>query len=69
MNFGDNGQGTRGPNFQLKDATLGCYLHLTGANVPDTMKVGDNLRVVVAVDGFDPGSCLFLLKPVSTEYR
>lgn len=33
------------------------------------MNVGDNLRITASVVGFEQKSCLFLLKPISTEYR
>ena len=69
VNFGDNGQGTKGPNFQFRDVNLSYDLHLTGLGIPDSMTVGDNLRIAAAVDRFEPKSCLFLLKPVTTEYR
>lgn len=69
VNFGDNGQGTQGPNFQFRDVSIVSDLHLTGPNIPDTMKVGDNLRITAKVKEFPPQSCLLLLEPVSTEYR
>ena len=54
-----------GPNFQYND--VGTFdLHLTGANVPDSIGVGDNLHIVATVDEFDRESCLFVLEPVST---
>ncbi len=69
VTFGDNGRGTKGPNFQFRDVNLTFDLHLSGSNIPETIRVGDNLRVVAAVDTFEPNTCLFLLKPVSTQYR
>jgi hypothetical protein len=44
-------------------------LHLTGANIPDSIGVGDNLRVVARVGEFNPDSLLFFLEPISTQYR
>lgn len=57
-----------GPNFQYND--VGTFdLHLTGATAPDSISVGDNLRIVATVNEFDRDSCLFVLEPVSTEVR
>lgn len=69
VTFGDDGQGTKGPNFQFRDVNITYDLHLTGSNVPEYVNVGDNLRVTATVDEFEPKTCLFLLEPVSTEYR
>lgn len=68
VNLGDDGQGTAGPNFQFRDVNLVNDLHLTG-NVPDSMAVGDNLRVTATIVGQEKDSCLFLLTPVTTQYR
>ena len=40
-----------------------------GPNIPDSMKVGDKLRIKATVEEYEPNTCLFLLDPVSTEYR
>jgi len=69
VNFGDDGQGTKGPNFVFEDVNIVSDLHLTGPNLPDTMKVGDNLRITAKVGEFPPNQCRLLLTPVSTEYR
>lgn len=69
VNFGDDGLGTKGPNFQFRDVSIVSDLNLTGDNVPDSMRVGDNLRITAEVDEFEPNTCLFLLEPVVTEYR
>lgn len=69
VNFGDNGKGTKGPAFQFRDVNLTYDLKLTGANIPDTVKVGDNLHITATVEEYEANSCLFLLEPVSTQYR
>jgi hypothetical protein len=57
-----------GPSFQFRDVGI-LDLNLVGANVPDFIGAGDNLRVIATVEEFDSNSCLFLLDPVSTEVR
>lgn len=57
-----------GPTFQFQDVGI-TDLGLTGPNIPDQLRSGDNIKVVATVGGYDPGSCLFQLDPVSTEYR
>lgn len=69
VNFGDDGKGTKGPAFQIRDVNITYDLKLTGANIPDNVRVGDNLRVTAAVDEYEAKSCLFLLEPVSIQYR
>lgn len=44
-------------------------LNLTGANIRDTLDVGDNLHIVARVGAFSPDSTLFLLDPVATRFR
>jgi hypothetical protein len=58
-----------GPNFQFRDVNVTYDLKLTGPNIPDTIGVGQNLRVVAKVDTFITNQCLFLLDPVSTQLR
>jgi hypothetical protein len=60
---------TIGPNFQFKDVNIVSDLHLTGANIPDTLGVGRNLHIVASVEGFNRVQELFFLKPISTEVR
>ena len=69
VNFGDEGQGTKGPAFQFRDVSITGDLNLTGANIPASMSVGDNLRLTATVIKYEEQSCLLLLDPVSTEYR
>ncbi|MGJ9402418.1 DUF4839 domain-containing protein [Arthrobacter sp. KK5.5] len=58
-----------GPNFQFRDVNTTHDLHLTGANIPDSIGVGDNLRLVARVGDFDPDKILFFLEPISTQFR
>jgi hypothetical protein len=58
-----------GPAFQFRDVNATSDLHLTGSNIPDSIGVGDNLRLTAQIDRFEGNSCLFLLKPLSTESR
>ena len=57
-----------GPAFQFRDVNY-YDLHLTGPNVPDSVGQGINLRITAEVGEYETSSCLFLLKPVSTEVR
>jgi len=57
-----------GPAFQFRDVNT-FDLHLTGENIPDTLGVGDNLRVTAEVGEFIPEQCLFLLEPEETTFR
>lgn len=57
-----------GPAFQVRDA--GTFdLHLTGDESPETVGVGDNLRITAEVDRYIPEQCLLLLEPVETIVR
>ena len=58
-----------GPVFQFRDVNTSFDLHLSGENVSDTIGVGDNLRVTAQVGEYEDKSCLFLLKPMKTEFR
>lgn len=58
-----------GPSFQLRDVNTTSDLHLTGDNIPDHIGVGDNIHIVAQVEEFEPDSLLFLLKPISTQFR
>lgn len=57
-----------GPTFQFRDVGI-ADLHLTGPNIPDQIRAGDNLKIVAKVGSFDSGNCLFQLDPVSVEFR
>jgi hypothetical protein len=58
-----------GPNFQFRDVNIINDLHLAGSNIPDTIGMGTNLRIVAEVGEYNSTSGLFLLEPVRTEVR
>ena len=58
-----------GPNFQFRNVNVTYDLKLTGPNIPDTIGVGQNLRVLARVNTYVSNQCLFLLDPVSTQVR
>jgi hypothetical protein len=58
-----------GPNFQFKDVNIVSDINLIGSNIPDTIGMGQNLRVKATVKEYDEKSELLLLEPVSTEIR
>lgn len=58
-----------GPNFQFRDVNITNDLQLTGPNIPDTIGVGQNLRLVAKVEGFNGAQELFFLEPVQTSFR
>jgi hypothetical protein len=67
---GDKGaNSSAGPFFQFQNVNTTTDLHLTGANLPDSLKVGDKLHVVAQVDAYNSANCLFYLTPVSTQIR
>ncbi|QES57703.1 DUF4839 domain-containing protein [Streptomyces venezuelae] len=66
---GDEGPKTgTGPAFTYQDVNT-QQLKLTGQDVPAGVRAGDRFRFVAEVGEFDAKSCLFFLKPVSTETR
>lgn len=66
---GDRGpESVRGPAFKFADVNA-FDLHLTGANVPDSVGLGDLVHVVARVGEYNPVQCMFFLEPVSTEIR
>ena len=66
---GDAGGPNPGPGFQYRDVNTTYDLRYVGDNIPDHIGEGDNLRVTARVETFEEQSCLFLLEPVSTEFR
>lgn len=58
-----------GPNFQFRDVNITNDLGLIGSNVADSIGIGDNFYFVARVGEFDPNLTLFLLEPVTTEFR
>ncbi|MFD6567167.1 DUF4839 domain-containing protein [Micromonospora profundi] len=66
---GDKGpKSVVGPAFKFEDVNV-PDLHLTGANIPNSVGIGDLLHVVARVGRYNPDQCLFFLEPVSTEIR
>ncbi|GAB3302542.1 DUF4839 domain-containing protein [Pseudoclavibacter terrae] len=57
-----------GPNFLFRDFNY-SDLNLTGANVPDEIRGGENVRVTATLDEFVVQQCLFLVEPVETAMR
>lgn len=57
-----------GPQFQFRDVSM-ADLHLSGTDVPDSVRQGDNLRVTARVEEYERESCQLLLDPVSTAVR
>ena len=61
---GDKGANSSvGPFFQFQNVNTTTDLHLTGANIPDSLQVGDKLHVVAQVDGYNSTSCIFTSRP------
>jgi hypothetical protein len=65
-NFGESSPNS--PNFKFENVNFGD-LKLTGANIPDHISEGQNLRITAKVKEYKVISCLFFLEPVSTEIR
>lgn len=58
-----------GPSFLYRDVNTTFDLHYVDEDIPDSIGVGDNLRVTAEVVEFDSVSCLLYLEPVATEFR
>lgn len=70
VGYGDfNEDAAPGPAFQLRDVNTVSDLHFAGDSIRDTIGVGDNIRLTATVDKYEENSCLFLLDPVSTDFR
>ncbi|WP_422750971.1 DUF4839 domain-containing protein [Micromonospora sp. WMMD1219] len=66
---GDKGpKSVVGPGFKFEDVSV-SDLHLTGANIPNSIGVGDLLHVVARVGAYSQNQCLFFIEPVSTTIR
>lgn len=61
-------ESSTGPAFQFRDVNI-ADLNLQGSDVPDTIGVGDRIRVVALVGEYNPDQCLLFLEPVSTTFR
>jgi predicted small lipoprotein YifL len=69
VNSGDYSEtSTFGPNFQFKDCNY-YDLNLTGDNIPDSIRMGDNLHFVAKIEGYNEVQELFFLNPISTKVR
>jgi hypothetical protein len=56
-------------SFKFEDINIVSDLKLTGSNIPDYIREGQNLRITAKVGEYKENSGLFFLKPVSTEIR
>ena len=63
-----NPNSTHGPNFKFSDVAY-YDLHLTGANIPDSIGTGQNLHIVAEILEYNSTQELFYLKPVTTSAR
>ena len=57
-----------GPSFKFSDVAY-HDLHLTGANIPDSIGTGQNLHIVAEILEYNSTKELFYLKPVTTSVR
>jgi hypothetical protein len=58
-----------GPFFQYRDVNTVSDLHYADDDHPDTIGVGDNVRITAQIIEYDSVPCQFVLKPVRTEFR
>lgn len=66
---GDSSQTTySGPDFKFEDVNV-FDLNLIGSEVPETIGMGQNLRITAVVEEYEENSGLFFLNPVSSEIR
>lgn len=56
-------------SFKFEDINITTDLKLTGSNIPEYIREGQNLRITAKVIEYKDASGLFFLKPVSTEIR
>lgn len=69
INTGDYGETTfDGPDFKFEDVNI-FDLNLTGAEIPETIGMGQNLRITALVEEYDGNPGLFFLDPISSEIR
>lgn len=69
INTGDYGETTyEGPDFKFEDVNI-FDLNLTGAEIPETIGLGQNLRITAVVEEYDENPGLFFLNPLSSEIR
>lgn len=58
-----------GPSFQFRDVNTTSDLNYSNSDIPNTIGIGDNVRVTAKVVRYEPRTCLFLLEPVETEIK
>lgn len=58
-----------GPSFQFRDKNAVYDLHLTGKNVPDYIRAGQNFTFTAQLGEYDRNTCLYQLIPVETKVR
>ncbi|MFC4714205.1 DUF4839 domain-containing protein [Planococcus dechangensis] len=69
INTGDYGETTYdGPDFKFEDVNI-FDLNLTGSEIPETIGMGQNLRITAVVEEYNENPGLFFLNPISTEIR
>lgn len=67
IGFGDAGKATTGPTFTFRGVSYND-LNVKG-QAPESVGVGDNLRVTARIDTFDTRTCEVVLRPEITKYR
>lgn len=60
---------TNSVSFQFRNQNIVQDLKMTGPNIPDYLRVGDQLRVTATVDEYVSDLELMVIEPVRTEYR
>ncbi|WP_298825356.1 DUF4839 domain-containing protein [uncultured Planococcus sp.] len=69
INTGDYGETTfNGPDFKFEDVSV-FDLNLTGSEIPETIGMGQNLRITAVVEEYNENPGLFFLEPISSEIR
>lgn len=64
---GDQNGAPAGPSFQYRDVSP-FDMKLTG-QVPPSLQAGQAFRFTAEVGGYEPSSCLFVIRPVNTQSR
>lgn len=69
INTGDYGETTYdGPDFKFEDVNI-FDLNLIGSEIPETIGMGQNLRITAVVEEYDENPGLFFLDPISSEIK
>lgn len=70
LGYGDADPNSQpGPAFQFRDVNTTSDLKYVGDEIPESIAAGDNVTVTAEVVKYEPKTCLFLLEPISTEFR